>query len=401
MSAAVDFLLSFTRALSTVALYGEQHPTPRGAVRKSFEQLELLLSEQPRLQFSFLVNEVICGKRALRELRDWEWSSRLAGVGLQRLEMERGVTIEEFTAFLAEAESRIAGSAQYTTTMRPARASHIRFGAVGLSGQARGAAAGSPALSAATLAYTLAEEADTVRWIHGEMASSGTLALLEAEAVVRSLSVAMHGSGKVIIPLMQLKEFDQYTTTHSINVAVLALALAETLGFGARDARAFGTAGLLHDIGKVRVPRDILVKPGKLSDSERAVLNAHPVDGARMILESDQHLDLAAVVAYEHHIMIDGGGYPGLHFRRDCHYASRVVHVCDVFDALCTDRPYRAAWEIERTLRYIEERAGTEFDSEIARMFVGMMQRFECQLAAVETGEPPPAPDMAVAPLAS
>jgi putative nucleotidyltransferase with HDIG domain len=177
------------------------------------------------------------------------------------------------------------------------------------------------------------------------------------------------------MPLLQMKDFDQYTTTHSINVAVLAMALAETLGFGAQDTRAFGTAGLLHDIGKVRVPRDILVKPGKLSDSERAVLNAHPVDGARIILEGDQRLDLAATVAYEHHIMIDGGGYPQLLFRRDCHYASRVVHVCDVFDALCTDRPYRAAWELERVLGYIEERSGTEFDREIASVFTDMMRR--------------------------
>lgn len=381
-----DFLLSLARALATMALYGEEHPTPAAAVLKSYDHLLQLLSERPKVEFSFLLNEVVYGKQAVRDLRDWEWASRLAGAGLQRLEIDRGVTLDEYTAFLAEAERRLAGDTILTTTMRPARASHIRYGAVGLPGQAREPAqAGGNPLPTATISYALTEEADAVRWIHGEMQQSGTLALLEAEAVVRSLAVAMHGSGKFVMPLLQMKEFDQYTTTHSINVAVLAMALAETLGFGARDTRNFGTAGLLHDIGKVRVPRDILVKPGKLSDSEREILNAHPVDGARIILESDKHLDLAAVVAYEHHIMIDGGGYPRMHFRRDCHYASRVVHVCDVFDALCTDRPYRAAWEIGRALQYIEERAGMEFDSEIAPMFVSMMQRFESRLAALST----------------
>jgi putative nucleotidyltransferase with HDIG domain len=184
---------------------------------------------------------------------------------------------------------------------------------------------------------------------------------------------------------VQLKDFDQYTTTHSLNVAVLAMALTEMLGFSAQDTRAFGTAGLLHDIGKVRVPHDILVKPGKLTESERAVLNAHPVDGARIILEGDQRLDLAATVAYEHHNMIDGGGYPQMHFRRDCHYASRVVHVCDVFDALCTDRPYRPAWEIERALEYIEERSGMEFDRDIASAFTDMMRRLDSRVM-VEAG---------------
>lgn len=385
MKAAADFLHSLTRALATMALYGEKHPILSSAVGKSYDQLERLLSESPRLEFSFLQNEVVCGKHAMRELRDWEWASRLAEGGLQRLEIDRGVTHEEYTAFLAEVEDRLTGSAALTTTMRPARAGHIRYGAVGLPGQGSAPPPDSPPPPTATISYTLAEETAAVRWIHGEMESSGTLAMLEAEAVVRSLSVAMHGSGRVFIPLLRLKEFDQYTTTHSINVAVLAMALAESLGFGAKDTRAFGIAGLLHDIGKVRVPHEILVKPGKLTEAEFKILNAHPADGASIILEGDQRLDLAAVVAYEHHIMIDGGGYPRMHFRRDCHYASRVVHVCDVFDALCTDRPYRAAWEIERALTYIEERSGTEFDGEIAQRFTTMMRRFETRAVAAES----------------
>lgn len=387
MSAASDFLLAFTRAIATLSLYKDDHPTTLAAVDRSYEQLGQALAEGGRLQFSFLMNEVVCGKRAMRELGDWEWSSRLALAGVQRLEIDGGVTEEEYLGSLIEIERRLAGSTSLTTLMRPARTSHVRFGAVGLPGQTRESeeVATRGALPTATIAYSLGEEADAVRWIHGEMESTGSLALLEAEAVVRSLAVAMHGSGKIVMPLMQVKDFDQYTTTHSLNVAVLAMALAETLGFGAQDTRAFGTAGLLHDIGKVRVPRDILVKPGKLTDSERAVLNAHPVDGARIILEGDQRLDLAATVAYEHHIMIDGGGYPRLHFRRDCHYASRVVHVCDVFDALCTDRPYRAAWEIERALLYIDERSGTEFDSEIAPVFTSMMRRLDARVVAEST----------------
>ncbi|HEU6453543.1 MAG TPA: HD domain-containing phosphohydrolase [Gemmatimonadaceae bacterium] len=382
MSAAADFLLAFTRAIATLSLYDDRHPTTMSAVEKSFERLHLALSENGPLQFSFLMNEVVCGKRAMRELSDWEWSSRLALAGVQRLEIDVGVTAEEYLGALVEIEKRLAGGNSATTLARPMRRTHIRYGAVGLPGQGRDTedVRERAPLPTATISYSLGEEADAVRWIHGEMESSGTLALLEAEAVVRSLAVAMHGSGKIVIPLTQMKDFDQYTTTHSLNVAVLAMALAETLGFGAQDTRAFGTAGLLHDIGKVRVPRDILVKPGKLTESERAVLNAHPVDGARIILEGDQRLDLAATVAYEHHIMIDGGGYPRMHFRRDCHYASRVVHVCDVFDALCTDRPYRPAWEIERALEYIEERSGTEFDSEIASVFTNMMRRLDSRV---------------------
>lgn len=390
MSAPVEFLLSLTRTLATMGLYGESHPRRQGAVEHSFERLTTLLDENPRPQFSFLMDEVVYGKRVMREMQEWEWSRRLTDAGLQRLEIESGVTLEEYAAFLEEAADLLGGVASRSTSARPGLRTHIRYGAVGLQGEVRQPAEHKP-VATATLSYTLDEEAEAVRWIHQEMGDAGSLALLEAEAVVRSLSVAMHGSSRVVIPLLRLKEFDQYTTTHSINVGVLAMALAETLGFGARDVRSFGTAGLLHDIGKVRVPRDILIKPGKLSVEERAILDRHPVDGARIILESDEQLGVASAVAYEHHIMIDGGGYPVMRYRRDCHFASRLVHVCDVFDALCTDRPYRAAWEIDRALAYIGERAGTEFDPAIARAFEAMMRRFELQVGAPPTGDATPA----------
>jgi putative two-component system response regulator len=208
---------------------------------------------------------------------------------------------------------------------------------------------------------------------------------MEAESVVRSLAVAMHGESQVVLPLLQLKEFDQYTTTHSLNVSVLTMGLAEYMGLSARDVRAFGVAGLLHDLGKVRIPREILVKPGRLNEQERLVMQRHPVDGARIIFASDKQLDLAAVVAYEHHIMINGQGYPGCHYHRDCHKASMLVHVCDVYDALRTTRPYRDAWESERALKYIEERAGVEFHPEIARHFVAMMRQWDKRLATVQT----------------
>jgi HD-GYP domain-containing protein (c-di-GMP phosphodiesterase class II) len=118
------------------------------------------------------------------------------------------------------------------------------------------------------------------------------------------------------------------------------MALAEWIGMGAHDVRTFGVAGLLHDLGKVKIPLEVLNKAGKLTDEERRIMNLHPTEGARIIISSEPELDMAAVVAYEHHIMLNGGGYPKLAFPRDCHEASKLVHVCDVYDALRTNRPY-------------------------------------------------------------
>jgi putative two-component system response regulator len=141
--------------------------------------------------------------------------------------------------------------------------------------------------------------------------------------------------------------------------------------------RAFGVAALLHDLGKTRVPLEVLNKPGRLSDAEREIMQRHPADGARLILASDRQLDLAAAVAYEHHIMIDGGGYPRRRQSRACHCASTLVHVCDVYDALRTRRPYREAWEQERVLQYIQDGAGTDFDPDTATRFVALLRRLD------------------------
>jgi putative nucleotidyltransferase with HDIG domain len=208
--------------------------------------------------------------------------------------------------------------------------------------------------------------------------------------VVRGLSAAMHGDQKLILPLLKLRQFDEYTTTHSINVSVLVMGIAEWMGMGAQDVRAFGVAGLLHDLGKVKIPKDILNKAGKLTAEERTIMNAHPAEGARIIIATERDLDLAAVVAYEHHIMLNGGGYPAFKYPRDCHSASKLVHVCDVYDALRTNRPYRDAWPPDQVLAYLEEKAGTEFDPDVDRQFVKMMRERETTVAAVSEDEAVP-----------
>jgi putative nucleotidyltransferase with HDIG domain len=291
---------------------------------------------------------------------------------------------EDFGGFLEEVLARLTLSA-ISTEARQMRRSSILFGAVGLKGETE---LTSEALPTATISFSLGEEVDTVRWLQREVQNGGAVHLVEAEAVVRSLAVAMHGDRQIMLPLLQLKEFDQYTTTHSMNVAVLSMALAEFLGLSANDVRAFGISGLLHDLGKVKIPLHILTKPGKLTDEERALMNEHPVAGARMLLEMDQDLDLAVVVAYEHHIMINGGGYPVLHYPRDCHPASKLVHVCDVYDALRTRRPYREAWSFEKTLGYLEERSGMEFDPELCTAFTRMMRQWERQVTVLTDDGP-------------
>jgi len=393
MSDPVRFLNAFAHSLAVMTLYPEGHPSREKAVDHAFEELDGLTTAGSQLpSFTFLGDEVVFGRERLRDLKSWDWGTRLVAAGIQRLELERRVTREEFDGFLQELLGRLMMSAVDTSEARQMRSFGIRFGAVGLQGRdADAPAAAFPVpLPATTLDLTLGEEAETFKWLQSEVQSGAGVPLLEAEAVVRSLSVAMHGDSRIVLPLLKLKEFDQYTTTHSLNVAVLAMGLAESLGCRPKEIRAIGVAGLLHDIGKIRIPLEVLTKPGKLNEEERAIMNAHPIDGARVIMQSEEDLGMAAAVAYEHHVMLDGGGYPVMHYKRDCAMASRLVHVCDVYDALSTKRPYRDAWPSEKTMSYLEERAGLEFDPELVAAFVRTLKLGQAQVRVL-ADEPPQA----------
>ena len=389
MNAEVRFLTGLAQAMATMNLYKEGHPARERALDRVHEALAALQAVSARPRNNFLGTEVILDNRPVPELKHWDWAPRLSACGIQRIEMVGPVSRDDLDAFLDEVYRRLSGAPVKSAEIRQFRPSAIRYGELAVKDDV-GRTVEVQRAAGATLAFSLGDELEGVEWLQNELRQGRQLQMIEAEGIVRSLSVAMHGDQAYLIPLVRLKEFDQYTVTHTINVAVLSMALAEYIGLSPREVRAFGIAGLLHDLGKVKVPSEILNKPGKLTEEERLVMNSHTVEGARLILETEEHLDLAAVVAYEHHIRIDKGGYPSLRYDRGCHQASNLVHVCDVYDALRTDRPYREAWSNERSLKIIEEGAGPEFDQDLARAFVQMMRQWEARVAEVS----PEAPDL-------
>ncbi len=382
MSAAASFLRGLAKALSTMTLYQDGHPSRERALDDVYERLVLLQEEDPRARFTFLEEEVVYGDRPLREMAGWDWGVRLADAGAQRLEFTGPVERHDLEAFLDRVHRSLSGGEERTAEVRQSRPTHIKHGVVGLEGEEDEER--SREVATATLEFTLREEADTVRWLHQEMKDRGELHLLEAHTIVQSLSVTMHADRSCLIPLLRLRQHDEYTTAHALNLSTLTMALSEFIGLGPKAVRCFGIAGLLHDLGKVRVPDEILNKPGKLTEVERRIMNSHTVEGARIILKSDELMDVAAIVAYEHHLRLDGRGYPALRYPRVAHRASELVHVCDVFDALRTNRPYRDAWPMERVLTYIEAGAGSEFEPDLARAFVRMMRRWSGRVAEIE-----------------
>jgi len=372
-----------------MALYAPTHPARAKSAQVAFEAVQELQQSQVVLKFSFLGDEVVFQNRQLRELKDWEWSERFTKSGIQRMEFVCEVIKEEFDDFLYTIMAEVTPGwrdPRHTQRMEGTEYTSIKYGAIGVRGDADQFL--TDPLPTIGMSFPLDEEAETIDMIYGEVQAGRPLPAGEIEAVVASLSVAMHGDSEILMPLLQLKEFDQYTTAHALNVSVLVMGLSEFLGLGIRDTRAIGVAGLLRDVGMTKVPKDIVSKAGPPSDDEWEVIRRHPVEGARIILMSEPQLDVAAVVAYEHHMLPGGLGYPTPHFERECHYASKLVQVCDCYDALRTRRFHRGAWTPESALRYVEDKAGTVFDTDIAKAFVTMMRRWERRIIPLEAGQP-------------
>ncbi|MDQ2670570.1 MAG: HD domain-containing protein [Gemmatimonadota bacterium] len=370
MSAPVRFLHAMAHATATLGLYSPGHPSRTAALDDAWRRLRALQGENAAPRFSFLDSTVIAGELPLHELRAWPWSRRLARAGIQRVEIDPDAGRDDLDRFIAHAAARLAASAGGGEPP-PADGTEgpLRWGPLGLRhGDDVELASGSGR-------YRVDEEIDLVRWIYDRAESAGEIPVEEVETVVTSLAVAVHCNGPMLEPLLERAD-DRYGALHAVNVATLSMALAERLGIGSRDVRAIGTAALLCDIGMTRIPRDVLESP-VLTAAQRKIVQRHTTEGARMLLARRGDFDLAAVVAYEHHLQPDGRGYPHLAEPREPHYVSRLVRVCDVYDALRSIRAARPAWSAEEALGHLERGAGSSFDGGLAAAFVQMMTAVE------------------------
>jgi putative nucleotidyltransferase with HDIG domain len=162
---------------------------------------------------------------------------------------------------------------------------------------------------------------------------------------------------------------DKETEGHSRRLVELSTRLAKALGLSPEDVTHLGRGALLHDIGKLAIPDEVLLKPGELNDSERTLMQQHPVY-AKQMLSRVTFLQPSVEVAYSHHERWDGLGYPEGLKGEEIPLSARIFAVVDQWDALTSDRPYRKAWTKEKVLAYFQENAGKIYDPKIVDVFL-------------------------------
>jgi putative nucleotidyltransferase with HDIG domain len=191
----------------------------------------------------------------------------------------------------------------------------------------------------------------------------------ECEPLVNDIVGSVDRNGDALISLCRLKMADEYTYMHSVSVCALMVSLGRQLGLDEPTCRDAGMAGLLHDLGKAAIPQEILNKPGKLTDDEFTVVKSHPVKGYETLLASGVENERVLDVCRHHHEKMDGSGYPDKLNAESISLIARMSAVCDVYDAITSNRPYKAGWDPAESVSRMASWQG-HFDPVVLQTFI-------------------------------
>jgi putative nucleotidyltransferase with HDIG domain len=299
----------------------------------------------------------------------------MQALGINRVLFDRGVSLDELTEFVravsqpSPAALRAAeGEPGHEADVDFIRLAHVRAGRIPVD-----TSEGNWGSSAITLKQVYSGSVEAARMVWESTRAEGRPDAPAAHEAVAHLAEAVETSRATMIGLTGMKAHDEYTFTHMVNVSILTMAQARTLGIEGQALRALGLAAMLHDIGKVRTPLDVLNKPGALTPEERTIIRRHPLDGASILRAAADMPRLAAIVAFEHHLRTDGTGYPAGVERTPINLGTELCAIADAYDAMRSTRVYQPATPAARIMEIMVNNTGRQFDRHLVRRFIHLM----------------------------
>jgi HD-GYP domain-containing protein (c-di-GMP phosphodiesterase class II) len=221
---------------------------------------------------------------------------------------------------------------------------------------------------------------DLVKEVMDNVKNQKVLNVRKAKRLMQNAVNAVMQDESTLLGLANIKNYDDYTFNHCVNVAIYAIALGQRIGISKKHLSHLGMAGLFHDVGKIRIPKEILNKTGKLTGEEWAIIRSHPLIGAETLIRMKDWGELSTRMitgAFEHHLKYDLTGYPKLARKRKVTLFSRIITLSDFFDALVRPRVYnRFPFVSERILGFMLERSGKDFDPTLVKVFINMIGVF-------------------------
>ncbi len=213
--------------------------------------------------------------------------------------------------------------------------------------------------------------------VAGKISANRAVGIGKAVHVVQNMVDLIMEDDNILLGLSTIRDYDDYTFTHSVNVAILSLCLGHRIGLGRQALETLGLCGLFHDLGKIDIPRKILNKPGKLEDSEFAVLQYHPLHSVQRIIRLRTSYEKKASILlapFEHHLKYNLSGYPKTPRKKPISLFGRIITIADVYDAVTSNRVYRKnSWSPDQALAMMADGAGTAFDPILLKVFINML----------------------------
>ena len=245
----------------------------------------------------------------------------------------------------------------------------------------------------ARAARIVTKSREAVTAMFGEARMGKAIDTVGAQRLVEEISDSMSRNPGALVSIARLKTADNYTYMHSVAVCGLMVTLARQLGLDPQQTQSAGLAGLLHDLGKALIPTAILNKPGRLTDAEFTLVKSHPEKGHQILLDGSDADAIALDVVLHHHEKTDGSGYPKRLKGDDISLFAKMGAVCDVYDAITSDRPYKAGWCPAESLRRMNEWTKGHFEPRVFQAFVktlgiypiGTLVRLSCGRLGVVT----------------
>jgi len=368
---AEELVRRLAAALRGAELYSQTHPLVQRGIDALTSAATEGLQQGQSIMIGLIGDEVVVDAERLpkstaslvgfaRDLRERD---------IEKITLSRGVTRDEIRAFVGAMGDRKT-KVPVTDLLSARGIRHIALGRIVV----EETEAENTGIAAAQRVYSTAVETAETLWQAakaGDQPDPGA-----AKKIIDSLAKMVTQDRTSLVALTALKKYDNYTFTHMVNVSALAMAQARALNVDGALLREFGFAALMHDIGKVNTPLEVLNKPDKLTKDEFDIMKRHVVDGAHILRRTPEMPALAPIVAFEHHLKQDLSGYPEGIGSRKLNLCTMIVSIADVFDALRSNRPYRQGLATARIRAIMGEQGSPAFNQILLKRFVNLMGLF-------------------------
>ena len=362
---ADELLRRLAAAVRGVQLYAPSHPLVTRSITALGDTLTVAHASMRSIAIGVVGEELVVADIPVPRAAETmgELMRRLKQAGIERIVIDNGVQADEITQLVEALGS--GESVEHSTVL--SKLPHIRVGRLQVEDKTDSSAGD---IATFRRLYDDAVKVAGTLWESAKV--EGIPDADAARGMVDTLAQAVAQNRTALLALTALKNYDNYTFTHMVNVSILTMGQARGVGIDGSRLREFGLAGLMHDIGKVKTPNEILNKPGKLTDQEYDILKLHTVNGAQILRQTPEMTTLASIVAFEHHLRADGTGYPDAR-RPQLNLATSLCGVADVYDAMRAQRVYQAAHPTDRILAVLQRNDGTQFDQHLIRRFVQLV----------------------------